>query len=113
MAFDHSRCSDCSYGYSITCDCTNHMVTLQKQGQEANDRSVHVTHTNPFVIFDANIHTYIHTPHVLYSRLRELVVMREKMVDVSTQFIGKYLLSYIHTYMYIHACIHIYTHIHT
>eukprot|EP01036_Dinobryon_divergens_P029170 gene29170-38234_t len=49
MAFDHSRCSDCSYGYSITCDCTNHMITLQKQGQDANDR------------------------------LRELVVMREKM----------------------------------
>jgi len=58
ISFDHSRCSDCSYGYSITSDCTNHMITLQKQGHEANNR------------------------------LRELVVMREKMAEVSLQFVG-------------------------
>ena len=45
MGFDHSRCSDCSYGYSITCDCTNHMTNLQKQGQDANDRSGQLTAT--------------------------------------------------------------------
>lgn len=35
--FDHSRCTDCSIGFTITCDCTTHLAALQKQGQDAND----------------------------------------------------------------------------
>jgi hypothetical protein len=38
MTFDHSRCADCSYAYSITCDCTNHFAALQKQALEANQK---------------------------------------------------------------------------
>ena len=37
-AFDHSRCSDCSYGYSMTCDCAAHLEALQQQAHCANDR---------------------------------------------------------------------------
>lgn len=37
-SFDHDRCSDCSYAYSITYDCTNHLMALQKQALEANQR---------------------------------------------------------------------------
>lgn len=53
--FDHSRCSDCSYGYSITCDCSNHLSALQKQALEAN------------------------------MRLQSLVEMREKMAEASEE----------------------------
>lgn len=38
LTFDHSRCVDCSYGYSITCECMSHLSTLQKQAQDANKR---------------------------------------------------------------------------
>ncbi len=38
MFFDHSRCADCSYAYSITCDCTNHFSALQKQATDANQK---------------------------------------------------------------------------
>lgn len=38
LTFDHSRCADCSYAYSITCDCTNHFAALQKQATEANQK---------------------------------------------------------------------------
>lgn len=51
--FDHSRCVDCSYGYSLTCECMSHMSTLQKQAQDAN------------------------------KRLQALVEMREKMVEAA------------------------------
>lgn len=36
--YDHSRCADCSYGYSMTYDCTNHLAALRKQALEANTR---------------------------------------------------------------------------
>ncbi|RYG68750.1 hypothetical protein EON64_04470 [archaeon] len=36
--FDHFRCLDCSFGYSITCECMSHLSTLQKQAQDANKR---------------------------------------------------------------------------
>lgn len=36
--FDHNSCVDCSYGYSITCECMSHLSTLQKQAQDANKR---------------------------------------------------------------------------
>eukprot|EP01038_Epipyxis_sp_PR26KG_P010107 gene10107-13583_t len=55
LKFDHDRCSDCSYGYSITCDCTNHLAALQKQAVEAN------------------------------MRLQALVEMRERMTEVSDE----------------------------
>ena len=38
LTFDHARCTDCSYGYLKTCDCTNHLNALQKQSTDANDR---------------------------------------------------------------------------
>lgn len=38
VTFDHSRCQDCSYAYSITCDCTNHFAALNKQAVEANQK---------------------------------------------------------------------------
>lgn len=38
LTFDHGRCTDCSYGYMKTCDCTNHLNALQKQSVDANDR---------------------------------------------------------------------------
>lgn len=38
LTFDHSTCVDCSYGYSITCECMSHLSTLQKQAQDANKR---------------------------------------------------------------------------
>ena len=37
-SFDHSRCTDCSYGYSMACDCMSHLAALQKQAQDANRR---------------------------------------------------------------------------
>lgn len=55
-SFDHSRCADCSYSYSITCDCTNHMAALQQQGVDANQR------------------------------LQQLVEMREKLTEISDEF---------------------------
>lgn len=36
--FDHSRCTDCSIGYSMSCDCMSHFTALQKQAQDANQR---------------------------------------------------------------------------
>lgn len=38
ITFDHSRCADCSYGYSMACDCMSHLAALQKQAQDANKR---------------------------------------------------------------------------
>lgn len=38
VTFDHSRCADCSYGYSMACDCMSHLAALQKQAQDANKR---------------------------------------------------------------------------
>ncbi len=37
-SFDHGRCTDCSYGYSMACDCMSHLAALQKQAQDANKR---------------------------------------------------------------------------
>ncbi len=37
-SFDHSRCTDCSFGYSMACDCMSHLAALQKQAQDANRR---------------------------------------------------------------------------
>jgi hypothetical protein len=36
--FDHARCTDCGYGYSMACDCMSHFQALQKQAQDANRR---------------------------------------------------------------------------
>jgi hypothetical protein len=58
ITFDHSRCADCSYGYSITCDCTNHLAALQQQALDANQR------------------------------LQALVEMREKMCEVAEEFLA-------------------------
>lgn len=38
LTFDHSRCSDCSYGYSMATDCISHLAALQKQALDANKR---------------------------------------------------------------------------
>lgn len=38
LTFDHGRCTDCSYGYLKTCDCTSHLNAIQKQSLDANDR---------------------------------------------------------------------------
>jgi len=38
IEFDHSRCTDCSYGCTITGDCTNNLVALRHQAIEANNR---------------------------------------------------------------------------
>ncbi len=59
MTFDHSRCADCSYAYSITCDCTNHFAALQKQALEANQK------------------------------LQSLVEIREKMSEVYDQMVSE------------------------
>jgi hypothetical protein len=59
MTFDHSRCADCSYAYSITCDCTNHFAALQKQAMEANQK------------------------------LQSLVEIREKMSEVYDQMLAE------------------------
>lgn len=59
MTFDHSRCADCSYAYSITCDCTNHFAALQKQALEANEK------------------------------LQALVEIREKMSEVYDQMVAE------------------------
>jgi hypothetical protein len=37
-SFDHARCTDCSFGYSMSCDCMSHLAALQKQAQDANRR---------------------------------------------------------------------------
>lgn len=36
--FDHARCADCAYGYSMAGDCISHLAALQKQAQDANKR---------------------------------------------------------------------------
>lgn len=38
IEFDHCRCTDCSYGCTITSDCTNNLVALRQQAIEANTR---------------------------------------------------------------------------
>lgn len=38
VTFDHSRCADCAYGYSMAGDCISHLAALQKQAQDANKR---------------------------------------------------------------------------
>jgi hypothetical protein len=53
MTYDHARCADCSYGYSMAVDCINHLAALQKQALDAN------------------------------KRLQSLVEMRERMLEAS------------------------------
>jgi hypothetical protein len=38
LTFDHSRCTDCAYGYSMAGDCISHLAALQKQALDANKR---------------------------------------------------------------------------
>ena len=37
-SFEHTRCADCSYGYTMADDCLSHLAALQKQAIEANLR---------------------------------------------------------------------------
>lgn len=56
LCFDHARCTDCSYGFSMASDCINHLAALQKQALNASER------------------------------LQELVEMRERMLEASEAF---------------------------
>lgn len=38
LVFDHSRCTECAYGYSMAGDCISHLAALQKQALDANKR---------------------------------------------------------------------------